>query len=52
MQYYFELAKEKNCHVLDVTKTVHASEIDGLYFDDIGHKQLANLVSEKIRKIL
>jgi lysophospholipase L1-like esterase len=51
ISYCSTMAKEKNCHFLDITKTVPPSEVDGLHFDDVGHKKVADLVFNKVKKI-
>lgn len=48
---YADLAKEKNCHFLDISESILPSEVDGLHLDAAAHKKLANIVSEKIRSI-
>lgn len=48
---YADLAKEKNCYFLDVSMSVHPSEIDGMHLDAAAHQNLAEMVSEKIKRI-
>lgn len=51
VELYADLAKEKECHFLDLSKEVIPSEIDGVHFDDIAHKKYAEIVGQKIRQI-
>lgn len=48
---YLGLAQEKNCHYLDMSD-VQASPIDGVHLDEAGHQQYAQLLYQKIIKIL
>lgn len=51
LQLYSDLAKEKNCYFLDISKTIMASPIDGMHLDIDAHKKLAQLIFEKIKNI-
>ncbi|OGT43163.1 MAG: hypothetical protein A3F13_08830 [Gammaproteobacteria bacterium RIFCSPHIGHO2_12_FULL_40_19] len=48
---YAQLAKEKNCFYLDISKEVKPSEIDGVHYDSAAHKQCAAIISKKIKSI-
>jgi lysophospholipase L1-like esterase len=48
---YAELSEEKQCHFLDISKTIFPSSIDGLHFDEIAHKNLAQVMCKKITDI-
>lgn len=45
---YAAVSKEKRCHFLDISKTVFPSSLDGLHFDEVAHKKIAQMVSEKV----
>lgn len=47
---YSELASEKGCFYLDVTK-ISPSEIDGMHYDKAGHQLCAEMISRKIKSI-
>lgn len=47
-----ELANEKDCYFLDVSKNIFPSEIDGLHLDEENHAKLANQVADKINLLL
>lgn len=49
---YSELAEQKNCYFLDISKSVIPSEIDGVHYDDTAHKKLGKLLYEKLQTIL
>ncbi len=48
---YCDIAKDKGCHVLDITKDVTPSDIDGVHLNEVGHKNLAKIIETKIRTI-
>lgn len=48
---YAELARDKNCHYLDVSDDIQSSPIDGVHYDEAAHKKCAELVSDKVRAI-
>ena len=48
---YEKTAKEKKCYFLDTSKVISPSSIDGLHFDEITHKKLAQIIYEKITEI-
>ena len=48
---YAELAEEKGCHFLDLSETVLPSRVDGVHYDEIAHKNCAELVCKKITEI-
>ena len=49
---YAQLAKEKRCYYLDLSKEVVPSEIDGVHFDQAAHRRCAELLRDKIKEIL
>lgn len=48
---YKELAKEKNCYYLNLSKEVTPSEIDGVHYDAAMHRKCAELMERKIKEI-
>ena len=48
---YKQLAKEKSCHFLDLSKEVIPSKIDGVHYDEQAHQKCAELISIKIKEI-
>lgn len=48
---YADLANKKNCYFLDISKTVIPSSVDGVHYDAEAHKQLADILKEKILHI-
>ena len=49
---YEELAKEKKCHYLDMSRDIQSSEIDGVHLDLQSHAKFSRLVSKKIKQIV
>lgn len=45
---YAEVAKQKGCFFLDLSKYVHPSKVDGVHFDEVAHIQVAHLIGGKI----
>ena len=45
-----KLALAKRCYYLDATDILF-SEVDGIHYDEAGHKQLAHLVAETVKKL-
>lgn len=52
VEHSFQLSEEKTCEYLDVSSQVIPSKIDGIHYDEAGHKELAKLLSQKIKNIL
>lgn len=48
----YRLAAEKGCELLDISKTVKASQVDGLHLDSEGHRKISELVHQKIQSML
>lgn len=48
---YEQLAKDTNCHYLDISKDVIPSEIDGIHYDLNAHRIVADLIGKKIQSI-
>ena len=48
---YQQLADEKGCHLLDLSKDVIPSKIDGVHYDESAHKKCAELICEKAKSI-
>ncbi len=48
---FADLAKEKNCEYLDLS-SIKPSAIDGVHYDKNGHRQCAEILTEKIRAII
>lgn len=48
---FAELAKEKSCHYLDLSKDVLPSGIDGVHYDQAAHIKFAYMVTKKVREI-
>jgi lysophospholipase L1-like esterase len=48
---YEQLAKEKNCYFLDLSKDVIPSTIDGVHYDEQAHKKCAEMVGEKLKHV-
>lgn len=46
---YANLAKEKNCQFLDVSKSIKFSEIDGMHLDKEEHSKLAQIVIKAVK---
>ena len=46
-----DLAKEKNCFFVDISKIISGSEIDGVHYDLVAHKKLAEIIYKKILEI-
>lgn len=51
VKLYEELAKEKKCYFLDISKDIYPPSIDGLHIDHVGHIKLAEMISKKIKSI-
>jgi len=51
VQEYRDLAKQKNCHFVDVSSSIISSEIDGIHLDAEAHQKLASIIFEKIKSI-
>jgi lysophospholipase L1-like esterase len=49
---YKQLALNKKCHFVDLSKNVIPSQIDGVHYDEIAHQQCAKILFEKINEIL
>lgn len=49
-QLYEQLAKEKGCFYLDLSK-VKPSEIDGVHYDKAAHRICAKMISRKVKDI-
>lgn len=52
VKLYAELAEEKSCHYLDLSKQVLPSTVDGVHYDEHSHKKCAELVFKKTRAII
>ena len=50
-QAFSDLAKEKLCEFLDLSKDVLPSEIDGVHYDKKAHQKCAELIFKKIKTI-
>lgn len=50
-KFYEEIAKEKNCILLDLQKYINPSEKDGLHLDEDSHKIIAERLLEIIQRI-
>lgn len=48
---YENLAKEKNCYFMDISRDVHPAEFDGVHLDERAHKIYADLVYKKVSEI-
>lgn len=51
IELYADLAKNKNCHYLDVSKDIESSPIDGVHYDENAHSKCAELIAAKVREI-
>lgn len=51
IQLYEQLATEKNCHYLDLSKEAFPSKTDGVHYDLIAHRKVAELINLKIKEI-
>jgi len=51
VKLYSDLAREKKCFFLDVSRDIKPSEIDGVHLDKTGHVKLASLVKKRIIEI-
>lgn len=49
---YAQLASEKKCHFIDLSKDVIPSKIDGVHYDEVAHKKCAEMLAVKIKKIV
>ncbi len=49
---YAQLAKDKNCHFIDLSKEVLPSKIDGVHYDLVAHKRMAEMLNARIQEIL
>ncbi len=47
---YCQLAKEKNCFYLNLSK-IRPSEIDGIHYDKVSHQICAKMINKKIKDI-
>lgn len=50
IELFKELAEEKGCFYLDLS-AVRPSAIDGVHYDELGHQQLAALMTDELKKI-
>ena len=48
---YKQLAIEKGCYFLDLSKEAIPSQIDGVHYDKVAHKKCAEVISTKIKEI-
>lgn len=48
---YVQLATEKGCHYLDLSKEVMPSKIDGVHYDEKAHQKCAEMLFIKIKEI-
>lgn len=48
---YAQLAREMNCHFIDVSQNVLPSPIDGVHYDLVAHQKMAELLHDKIKMI-
>lgn len=48
---YAQLADEKKCHYLDLSREIIPSKIDGVHYDEAAHKKCAEMLSIKIKEI-
>lgn len=51
IEEYEQLAKEKNCYFLDLSKDILPSKIDGVHYDESAHKRCAEMLSIKIKEL-
>ena len=49
--YYSKIAKNKDCHYLNLGSIVKYSDIDGLHLDSEGHQIVGMVVANKIKEI-
>lgn len=50
-QLYSELARQKKCHLIDLTGVATPSPIDGLHLDETGHQKVAEQMTQKIKQL-
>ncbi len=50
--YFSKVAAEYGCHYFNAAPHVKLSEIDGLHLDEEGHRVLAELLANEVKKIL
>ena len=46
------MAKQENCYYFNMAPYVQLSDVDGLHFDEEGHKIFAEKIAPEILKIL
>jgi len=50
--YFSNLAKDNNCHYINIGNKVKVSKIDGLHLDEVGHAKVGELIASKVKHIL
>ncbi len=50
--YFSKVAKQYGCYYFDAAPHIYLSEIDGLHLDEEGHEIFAQLMAQKVKKIL
>jgi lysophospholipase L1-like esterase len=48
---YAQLAQQKNCFYLDLSRDIQPSEIDGVHLDEDAHRKCAEIMFKKIQEI-
>ena len=50
--YFSNLARDNNCHYINLGNKVKVSKIDGLHLDELGHAKVGELIASEVKNIL
>jgi lysophospholipase L1-like esterase len=50
--YFSNLARDNNCHYINLGNKVKVSKIDGLHLDELGHAKVGELIASGVKNIL
>ena len=50
--YFSNLAKDNNCHYINLGNKVKVSKVDGLHLDEVGHAKVGKLIASEVKHIL
>jgi lysophospholipase L1-like esterase len=51
-EYYYNVAKQYNCHFLNCSEVIKSSLLDGIHFEASEHVKLGKAVADRVREIL
>ena len=51
-EYFSQVAEQNNCYYFDAAPHVALGDLDGVHFDEQGHKLFAELIFQQVKSIL